>query len=494
MDNRPAMRRRPDPAGRGLEAAFLPAGSGAALAGLTLLGALLRVPGLFTELWLDEIWSIQVARQARSVADFFVTYRTENNHLLNSLWLYLVSGATDAIVFRLPSFAAGVVTVPLAALAGFRWSRRAGLLAGALVALSSPLVALSTEARGYALALAFALALALVLARHLDAPSPRTAAAFGAFAALGLLSHLLFVHALAGAFAWSAWRIGASPAPARERLGALARLWAFPAAFAALLWWVFARHLVEGQGPRFEPLVTAAEAAALALGLPDRAPWSALALLAAAATIAVGVFRARREGDDSWVFLLGVSVVSPALVVAATHYAFLRPRHLILSMLFFLLLLARLASPLLEKGGRAGAVTLAGLLLLAGGNLWRTAGFVREGRGHYLEALREIVRKSPGSGITIGGDHDFRQLMTIDFYRDRLPPGVDVAYVTQDRWPPGGPDWAIVQNPDAGAVPTDSITPAGIRYVLDRAWRFSGSSGLCWFVYRKADRAAPTVP
>lgn len=464
---------------------------GGAFAGLTLVGALLRAPGLFTELWLDEIWSIQVAREARSAADFFLTYRTENTHLLNSLWLTLVSGAADGKVFRLLSFAAGVATVPLAVLAGLRWSRRAGLLAGALVALSSPLVALSTEARGYALAIAFALALFLALARHLETPSPRTTAAFGTFAALGLLSHLLFVHALAGAFVWSAWRVGTRPA-ARARLGALARLWAFPAVFAALLWWIFARHLAPGQGPRFDPLATAAEAAALGLGMPDQAPWSALALLAAAAVLAIGVARIRRDGDDSWVFLVTAAVVSPAVVVAATHYAFLRPRHLVLSILFLLLVLARLAASLLERGGRAGAAAVAGLLLVAGGNVLRTVSFVREGRGHCLEALREIVRKSPGPRITIGGDHDFRQLMMITFYKDRLPQGVEVTYVTQDRWPPGGPDWAIVQSPDPDAVPTDSITPAGVRYVLDRAWRFSGSSGLCWFVYRKPGASRPS--
>lgn len=466
----------------------LPLGAGA-LAGLTLAGAVLRAPGLFTELWLDEVWSIQVAREARSAADFFLTYRTENTHLLNSLWLYLVSGADDGKVFRLLSFAAGVATVPLAAFAGFRWSRRAGLLGGALVALSSPLVALATEARGYSLAIAFALALFLALARHLETPSGRTAAAFGACAALGLLSHLLFVHALAGAFAWSAWRIGSRPAPARVRLGALARLWAFPAAFAALLWWVFARHLAPGQGPRFEPLATAAETAALGLGMPDQAPWSALALLAAAAVLAFGFARIRRDGDDSWVFFVTAAVASPALVVAMTRYAFLRPRHLVLSILFLLLVLARLAASLLERGGKAGAAAVAGLLLVAGGNVPRIVSFVREGRGHCLEALREIVRRSPGPRITIGGDHDFRQGMMITFYKDRLPRGADVSYVTQDRWPPGGPDWAIVQSPDPDAVPTDSITPAGVRYVLDRAWRFSGSSGLCWFVYRKPGSA-----
>lgn len=459
-----------------------------------LVGAALRLPGLLSEVWLDEIWSVQVAREATSAADFLLKVRTDNNHVLNSLWLYVVSGTSDGRLLRLLSFAASVAAVALAAVAGARFGRRAGVLAGALVALSFPLAALTTEARGYGLEHAFALGAFLALARHLDAPTPWSAAAFGVSAALGLLAHLSFVHVLAAAFAWSAWRIIRAPRPRGERLAAFAGLWAFPAAFAAGLWWVFARHLVEGGGPLFTPLATAAETAALTLGLPDA--WTSLALLSAAAVLAAGCLRLRRDGDDAWIFFLVVVLVSPAIVVGAMRYTILRPRHISLSILFLLVLLARVAAALVERGGAARAAAAAGLLVFAGGNLWRTGAFAREGRGHYREALREMTRKSPGPLVTVGGDNDFRTGLTVAFHAATLPPGVRIAYVTRESWPPAGPDWVIVHDTAPDARAEDSIEPAGIRYVLDREWRFYGPSGLCWFVYRKPEAPArgPGIP
>jgi hypothetical protein len=124
----------------------------------------------------------------------------------------------------------------------------------------------------------------------------------------------------------------------------------------------------------------------------------------------------------------------------------------------------------------------------AGGNLRRTATFAREGRGHYLEALREIVRKSSQPVVTIGSDNDFRNGLTVSFYEAYLPGDVRVAYVPRDRWPPEGPDWVIVHATEPDARAADSIEAAGIPYVLDREWRFSGPSGLCWFVYRKPEK------
>ncbi|HTS01350.1 MAG TPA: hypothetical protein VMN04_02425, partial [Thermoanaerobaculia bacterium] len=347
------------------------------------------------------------------------------------------------------------------------------------------LAVVTTEARGYGLALAFALTAFLALARHLDEPSPGTAAAFGASASLGLLAHLSFVHVLAAAFAWSAWRIGRADRPSRERLASLARLWALPAGFAAWFWWVFARHLVEGGGPVRAPLATAAETAALTLGLPDAGAWRPLALAAAAAVLVASCLRLRRDGDDGWLFFAVVVFASPAAVVAATGYTILEPRHVSLSILFLLVLLARVAASLGRRGRAARAAAAAGLLVFAGGNLHRFASFAREGRGHYLEALREIARESPGPSVSIGSDNDFRNGLTVSFYEAYLPPGVRIVYVPRDRWPLEGPDWVIVHATEADAVAAASIEAAGIRYVLDREWRFAGPSGLCWFVYRK---------
>ena len=40
------------------------------------------------DLWLDEIWSLLFVRASRSVTDLFARFRHDNNHLLNTLFLY----------------------------------------------------------------------------------------------------------------------------------------------------------------------------------------------------------------------------------------------------------------------------------------------------------------------------------------------------------------------------------------------------------------------
>jgi hypothetical protein len=60
-----------------------------------LLGAALRLACLSAEPWLDEIWSWELAREARSPAGGFLVLRHDNNHHLNTLWLLLSSAATS---------------------------------------------------------------------------------------------------------------------------------------------------------------------------------------------------------------------------------------------------------------------------------------------------------------------------------------------------------------------------------------------------------------
>jgi hypothetical protein len=168
-----------------------------------------------------------------------------------------------------------------------------------------------------------------------------------------------------------------------------------------------------------------------------------------------------------------------------TRYRFLMVRHLILSIAFFLLILASFLVDLAARAGIRRVVGLAGAVIFALANGVQTAAFLRDGRGHYLEALRSIVTRSPGPRVTIGGDHDFRNLATIAFYRDYLP-GKEVAYLTDDSWPPEGPEWVLVHSLSPDATPLPSVTPHGIPYVLDATYRFRGFSGMCWFVYRRS--------
>ncbi|MDE2510634.1 MAG: hypothetical protein KGL74_05885, partial [Elusimicrobia bacterium] len=155
-----------------------------AAAALAILAAAawIRLPALRTEPWLDEIWSIMFARAAKSVGDVLFGLHHDNNHPLNTLWLYWTSGRRDWALWRLPSFVSGLLIVGI--LAWDETDPAAGLLAAALAAGSAVMALYSTEARGYAMMTLCAVACRRLLASR-DPLRPATAAAFAAAAALG---------------------------------------------------------------------------------------------------------------------------------------------------------------------------------------------------------------------------------------------------------------------------------------------------------------------
>jgi len=126
---------------------------------LLLFAAALRFRDFFAPLAYDEIWSL--SEFARLPAwRLFTDLALPNNHPLNSLYLKLLTGFSAPLsALRLHSFAAGMLSIPLAGAAAFGvWrSRRAACWAALFLALSAPAAAYSQLARGYALQLMFLL-------------------------------------------------------------------------------------------------------------------------------------------------------------------------------------------------------------------------------------------------------------------------------------------------------------------------------------------------
>ncbi len=121
----------------------------ASLTALILLAAFLRFVNLgHTSLWLDEIYDLIVLPGATlGRLAFPVDQHPPLYYLLLHYWLVLGHGE---LWMRLPSALAGVLSVPLMWQAGAALgSRRAGLLAAALLALSPLQVWYAREARMY---------------------------------------------------------------------------------------------------------------------------------------------------------------------------------------------------------------------------------------------------------------------------------------------------------------------------------------------------------
>jgi hypothetical protein len=142
-------------------------------------------------------------------------------YVLAWLWTRLV-GSSGEWGLRSLSALAGTLTIPVAyAAAATLVTRRAGLVAAALVAGSPLLIWYSQESRAYALLMLMTAVTLWLFARALDDGRPRALAFWAVAAAVALATHYFAAFAVVPQAAWLVWR---SPAGRRAALVACAGL------------------------------------------------------------------------------------------------------------------------------------------------------------------------------------------------------------------------------------------------------------------------------
>ncbi|HEY1317216.1 MAG TPA: glycosyltransferase family 39 protein, partial [Gaiella sp.] len=174
------------------------------VAGLTLLGAALRFPTLDRQsFWLDELVTVSlldhglgdVLREVpRNEATPFVYYVVA--------WVWGSLFGLGEVGIRTLSALAGTATIPIAYGAGaVLVSRRAGVVAAALVAVNPFLVWYSQEARSYALLMLLGAATVLAFGHALRG-SGKWLAAWGALSALAIATHYYAVFLVGAEAVW----------------------------------------------------------------------------------------------------------------------------------------------------------------------------------------------------------------------------------------------------------------------------------------------------
>jgi hypothetical protein len=443
-----------------------------------VLGALLRLGAARGDLWLDEIWSLNLARVAPSALDVIWGLHFDNNDYLNTLWMRLWGDDGSALTQRALSVVTGVGLVALGAAAPLDRSKLAAALTAFLLAASRFLVQYGSEARGYGPAMFFALAAYLALERQLETHDRRWAWVFAAVGALGLLSHLTFVFVLAGAVAWVA-ADGLSRRRARPVDWALLAL---PVVLLGFLWWVDIRLLAVGGAPHYDPADVLPDLEAATLGLPE----GGLRWLGGgfAAVVLYELYERARARDLRAVFFAGAFLAPvPYLLLLRPEYVY--PRHFAVLVPLFLYVagsgLARVA-----RLGRAGlAAALAVGLVFAAGNAVQLASLLRDGRGHYREAVELILANSPPGPITVGSFHDFRNRTVLEDQTRRLGVRERFVYVEAAHIGERPPVWLVMHDFRLEPPRKDLIEVFGHIYGLVRVFPYAGLSGWTWLVYHE---------
>jgi hypothetical protein len=487
-----------------------PRTTGFFLAAAVALAALLRLPCLDAELWFDEVWSWEFARAAATPWDVFAGpgHHHDNNHKLNTLYLYFVPDGLPFPYYRLHSLAAGLAAVPLAFRAASRRGPLAGLFAALLVAADYWFVLCSAEARGYALALAFALAAFDGLQRYLRDGRPPYLLQFWLAVILGFLAHLTFLTTYLALVVWSVYHFARHRATKGSELRQLVRVHAVPACFVLVLYFADIRGMQLGGGDSLPLYVTVGRLLCVGLGASFSLLNGALAAVACFAALARGWSVLRRDGDDSWVFFLMATVGGP-LMLLARQSGFIYERYFFQSFLFFLLLLAYVLADLARRGAAGKVVAGAAVGLICAGNLGEVVDFVNGGgRGHFRMALEYIAEESGGREVTITSDSDLRVPKMLAFYNHYLKPPLRYEYVGLDEWKEqasrcgalAGPsgrlgysqlyaaEWLIVERTEHNPPNLERFRfpeAADALYKQDAIYEVRAFGGWDWYVYRR---------
>jgi hypothetical protein len=451
------------------------------VAALTVLGFLLRLFAARGDLWLDEIWSIQNLEHVSNVGGIFWGISQDNNHLLNSLWLWIVGPDAPPIVIRLESIVLGTLTIPMAAKLCARNGSIAALAAAALVAGSALFVHYGSEARGYAGLLLMIFVAAESLEKYLEDPSDqRSRFAFGLAVAFGALFHLTMLMAAFTLVVATLVRIY-SRAPRRLAFAAIdlaipAILGAVPAV-GFLIAGVLNTHKIQlGVQVPFtfarltHGLATLYEAL---FALPYDLPLWLAAGVAIVITCLAVFFLAPARRILPVACLLLPPVLASLVGLPNVHIA----RFHLIAAVGLVVLFAEV----MEEFGdlRKPALVLSMGVWLALGNGVHVAELLALGRGDYERVVAQMESAGPA---TYGSNMPAEVGRTVRFYdrRSELTPVSD--------WCRKPPDWFVLSDDPAGEAAHRSFGPPSCAAHFDfvSVMQPAPLSGLRLALYRRA--------
>ncbi len=481
---------------------------------MVLGGAWLRLRAAGGELWLDEIWSLNTALGLDAWHHVFWKVVDDNNHPLNTLWLYLAGPEQSALVYRLHAIVFGALGIAITGWLAVRERDNHTILrlgvATALAATLYPLVHYGSEARGYAIMMASALVVFGLMENVAnnadDRPAP-TKWLLGVAGTVGVFSHLgilPIVFTLALAFLIHRWRAEA-PAGAGRGVQALHQTVSLLAPLLAgvLLYFsafVFGAFLNDGQFifggstalcPDVGCFITAlgeityfsfggvAQAAFPSDTTTLSVAFAGLYLLVFGGAVAALARAGHRRALPYGLIFLGV----PLIFVIAGQPVFPHGRYFMGVIVFVPLLAADTVGTLANKGrvfGALGSMVIAAVVAV---NLVGVARFLETGRGDTAAALAHMVAQNPTGPLVVGTDMPYQFRTVMEHTIKRFAPGRELVVFPTAEIASGQPEWLVTVT-----VKPEAMAPgfciAGGNYVRESMHQYWGLSGSHWGVYR----------
>ena len=473
------MKRDPSEAAGRLYAVYLPV-----MIVATLTGLVVRLLAARGELWLDEVWSLKLAIEADRILDILTLVNVDNNHVLNTIWLYVLGESQHELLYRLPAIISGSAMAIVAALYARRWGMLSAVVVLIVMNFSHPLIHYTSEARGYAPALFCSFAALSVLDRFLVRYDFTSAALFAVICILGMVSHLLFLQVYAALLFWSLYRAAHTDRPWSSLFTVLCRAHLLPIIAIAYLYVFHLRHIWIAGGPSRDLVDVVLSAAALFCGLPPTGSIGVFALALLVGVLIAGLSMLRRRDPGLSLFFLNLIIVIPAIMLALARPAALFERYFLFNGAFLLFLGAIQIADLLQRRGVVRWIALTVLLGFLATNGIRTVALIRLERGHYRDLLRYLDTHSPAGVISVSGDQNFRHRMMFDHYARSPVTERAIEYVGFYTLPREGVRWFIQHSREPKAVADAQCRDRfGNRYDLVAEYRSDVLSGYHLFLY-----------
>ncbi|RWP79584.1 hypothetical protein [Mesorhizobium sp.] len=455
-----------------------------AIFAIVVAGLVLRLLGARGDLWLDEIWSFSLIEPLTSINQIFWRVNHDNNHFLNSAYLYLIGPDTSPLLQRGLSIAFGASTiVAAAAVPCGRWAMISTSL---LFAVSYPMVHYGSEARGYAGLVLFTLLSVVFLERWLDKRGS-SVIALAAAILLGLLSHLTMIEMVPVLVAWTTWvtwlrteRIGRTLADVGLTFTP-AVLAVLPLAICVVVGAQLSGFVVGGVSPfSFQAFAKGyGGVIRYLLGPPSWiGDWACIAAACGMVCISAGIWRDRRAS----LYVIGI-VGLPALMCAANLPNLQIPRYFIVSGTLLLLWTGEMLGRGFDAGGFKRYLAAGALAVMMSGSISSLLQFYEYGRGSYASIVGQMTQNG---ATTYASNHDFRTAMVVDYFAART--GRQAWFVPKDELCIRRPAWLIMEgDPDIQSKRVEPASACALAYERTDASRNWGLSGLSWTLYRRRD-------
>lgn len=458
------------------------------LAGIICLAAILRVPNLTDDFWLDEIWSLNLATRAHSLLDIFTT-RFDANHILNTVQMYLIGKTDSWLTYRVASLVSGLLSIFLVFKFAEKFGRQQAITAAILMAVCFPLVLYSSEARGYAMSIAFSLSALLSLQNYLEKPSLASVIAFWLLSVLAMLSHFTFIYIYAGFFQWSFLVLYKHRNERTSLVSQFLLLHTLPLAVFSWLYIDFIRLMAVAGANESNWWGEISRFVGLVYGLEANPQIATVLLVLTLLSVGWVTYKLWRANSEYWPLFILVVIINPVLVMLIANYGFPQMRYFLLLLPFLIVCLSMFISLISDQLKHGKYYYGLFILFFVISNLLMNNSFSRSGRGDYLSAMQFIVNNTRQNTITISSDHDIRNFALLEFYARYLPKDKTFNYSTQDLLEQASPEWYLVHDLSHPAHSVESLVVAHHTYKLKKSFYAYNPEiiGWHWHIYRKLD-------